>query len=165
MNFRTLFLACSAASDLASFYLQSLIKQYTPAFSCFWSLHSLITKRFIHAKTFFHPAHWLDACCATLKPQTDKANNTDYIVKMAPVMGWNLLDSKWSVSWKQSNWAREKQLWQEPNSDAWMNWSMHLQNVKSCRALLVCSGKYQFKVVQWRVMGAQVSLVHVGNES
>lgn len=70
---------------------------------------SLFTKRFVQAKTFFHPAHWLDACCATtLKPLTDKVNSTDYIVTMAHVKGWNLSDSKWRVRWKQDNWEREK---------------------------------------------------------
>lgn len=62
----------------------------------------------------------------TVKPLIVEVNNTDYLITMTPVSGWDILGSKWSVSfWSWWVWGSRKnwqalgsdQLWKGPNCD------------------------------------------------
>lgn len=81
---------------------------------------------------------------------------------MEPVKRWEIVGSTWTVSSLSWCWEQEKvseTVWQGTESDDWTTVSQHLQNVRFCGGLVICSGQYLSKVIQpvnqWQSHGCQ----------
>lgn len=70
-------------------------------------------------------------------------NNTDYLITMVPVKGWNILDNKWAAGSKVKKKSTRKDL---SNFDSGMSGP----DDRSCGVFPECSGSYLPKMVQRR---------------
>ncbi len=70
----------------------------------------------------------INRSATTLKPLTGEVNNIDFIVTMAPVKGWDILGSKWSVRFWISLFGSRRNGQVKRSEWLWQGLRVHLDN-------------------------------------